>query len=142
MIKITRRQFLKISAAGVAALGFPIQAFSSTRKPYVNAGEVVSHIGRAPGGFIGAKAVKEVKKWDGMGYPVILRTDTFPSGTKTYYDFDLADLNREIPDRFWHNPQNRSKYNNVHTYLRTKRFGETRKQAVRHLNYSGPKNGC
>jgi len=131
-MNITRRQFLKLIAASSVFSISP--AFSSKREPYVFKGEVVDYVGYHPGGFTGGQIVREVKEWDGIGYPVNTGTNTYPSTIETYYDFDLADFRREIPDKFWHDPAN-DKYNNVHTYLREQRFGETIAQAIKHLNF-------
>ena len=106
------------------------------RNPYVIEGDVVSYIGSAPNGYTGARIVKETHNWDGRGYPVDLWTNSYPSKIETFYDFDLVNFNRELPNRFWYNTDNVKKYPNVHTYMRVKRFGETRKQAILHLNFA------
>ena len=127
-MNLTRRQFLKLLAASSIAVSVP--AFSKTREPYVFEGEVVDYVGHCPGGFIGGKVVKEVSEWDGTGYQI-----TTTDGDN-YYDYDLANFLREIPDKFWHNSENRERYNNVHTYLREQRFGESIEVAIRKLNFA------
>jgi len=42
-----------------------------------------------------------------------------------------------VPVGFWASGENRRLYNNVHTYVRTKRFGESINEAVKALNLSG-----
>jgi len=59
-----------------------------------------------------------------------------PPETEIYYDLDLADLNREVPRYFWHEPENSKRYPKVHTYVREKRYGETVHQAIKVLNMS------
>ena len=133
---ISRRSFLKGIAALAASAAIPIPAFSKNRAPYVLETDVVSHIGpTGPDGFIGARAVKCIGKWDGIGYPVTTITNNFPGKENVLYDFDLANLNREVPDRFWADPANKI-YPNVHTYVRCKRFGETVEQSISKLNYA------
>lgn len=143
-MNLTRRGFLKLlgaaaAAAGVGIAGIP--AMDKRRDPYVVAGESVSHIGPAPGGFIGSKVVHEVQAWDGVGYPVLLHSGIYGGGRalERYYDFDLADFQREVPDRFWHSQQNWDRYPNVHTYVREQRFGESVLEAMRKLNFRGVK---
>lgn len=132
----TRRQFLKALAGAAAALGVPWY-FHRIREPYVAKGEVVDYIGRTPGGFIGGVLVAAVGEWDGVGYPIIVRAGQWPARTERYYDHDLAAFRREVPERFWHLPGHREVYPNVHTYVRVQRFGETREEAIRHLNFAG-----
>ncbi len=81
-----------------------------------------------------------VHPWDGSGYPVDLRCNSFGENValERYYDFELACFRREVPPGFWHLVENCQRYNNVHTYVRVKRFGETVEQAVSHMNlFSG-----
>lgn len=135
MMNITRRGFLKLIAASVAA-GMHVPAFSKSRQPYIKLGEVADYIGPRPSGFIGGRVVAEIESWDGVGYPVRLWT----SGTgqhKTvdrFYDFDLANFVREIPRGFWSMPGS-DRYPNVHTWLRVQRFGESVSEAIEHLNF-------
>jgi hypothetical protein len=117
-MNITRRRFLQILVASSAGISFP--AFTKTRDPYVMQGEVVNHIGQNSG-FIGGQLVKNVAEWDGTGYPVTVLTNTLPADTETYYDFDLANFNREIPPNFWHDPYNRDHYNNMDDFVRQQR---------------------
>ena len=132
---LTRRSFLKLIGIA-AASAVVVPAFQIGRQPYVLTGESVDYIGARPGGFLGACIVAEVHPWDGVGFPVDLRQNTFGRDLPLvrYYDADLANLRREVPERFWHDPANR-RFNNVHTYVRVKRFGETLEEAVRHLNF-------
>ncbi|MCQ4271055.1 hypothetical protein NA655_08480 [Pseudomonas kuykendallii] len=134
---ITRRSLLKLMA-GAAAAGFVVPALQSTRSPYVLAGEVASYIGHCPGGFIGGQVVHQVLPWDGVGYPMQVWNNAFGvhRALETYYDVDLANFNREIPRNFWHNHSTLD-YPNVHTWLRMQRYGETRAEAIRALNFVG-----
>ena len=135
---LTRRSFLKLIGIATAA-GAVVPALQFGREPYVIKGELVDYIGaRRPGGFIGSCSVVEVHPWDGVGYPVDVRPNTFGRADERerYYDADLANMQREVPAKFWHAPANR-KYPNVHTFIRVQRFGETLEQAVRHLNFYG-----
>lgn len=136
MLKLTRRRFLQLVGAAMAS-GAHVPAFSAGREPYVVEGGVVDFIGHCPGGFIGGQLVRMVHPWDGAGYPVDL-WDSASESTRAierYYDYDLADMCREVPDRFWWLEENRRRYNNVHTYIRVKRFGETVEEAVRQLGF-------
>lgn len=132
---ISRRSFIARLFAAAAALAIKVPAADSRRSPYVAEGECVSYIGRAGRGFIGAQIVSKVLPWDGTGYPVETLNNCFgPSrAIEIYYDFDLCDFDREVPDRFWWDPENCRKYPNVHTYVRTKRFGENIHQAIRSI---------
>lgn len=132
---LTRRSFLKLMGIA-AASAVAVPALQIGRQPYVLTGELVDYIGARPGGFIGACGVAEVHPWDGVGFPVDLRQNGYGRDLPLlrYYDADLANLRKEIPDRFWHEPANR-RFNNVHTYVRVKRFGESLEEAVRHLNF-------
>ena len=135
-MNITRRRFLQLVGVALAS-GVNVPAFASGRDPYVKEGEVASFIGHCPGGFVGGQQVRQILPWDGVGYPVDLMNNAYGKHltTERFYDFDLADLRREVPPRFWWLEENRRRYNNVHTYIRVKRFGETVEQAVRHLNF-------
>lgn len=121
---ISRRSFLKLIAASAAIAASP--AFSSQRLPYVdiNSG-VVSYIGVKGKGFIGAKIVIKVHDFDGVGYPVEVNYSMSRNLSETYYDFDLSDIQKDVPDKFWWNKENCDKYPNVHTYVREQRFGES-----------------
>lgn len=134
---ITRRSFLKLLGIAAAA-GAVVPALQLGRQPYVLPGQVATYIGHHPGGFIGGMSVYEVLPWDGVGYPVLLWNNSYGKhrALERYYDADLADMNRELPERFWHSAENR-KYPNVHTYIRVQRFGESMEQAMRHLNFVG-----
>lgn len=136
-MSISRRAFLKGLAALAVSAAVPVPAFSSLRAPYItkNSGPV-SYIGHCPdpASFIGAKCVHSVGEWDGVGYPVTVLSNSYPTRKEVYYDVDLADFNKEIPPRFWHDPANK-KYPNVHTWLRMQRYGESFEQAVSHLNF-------
>jgi hypothetical protein len=139
-LDISRRLFLKLFA-GAAALGTVVPAMDFNRKPYVLPSDTVSWIGTCPSSmsFIGSKSVHQVLPWDGVGYPVELWNGLYGSSRalETYYDFDLANFNREVPVRFWHDQANCDKYPNVHTYVRQMRFGESLEAAIRKLNFSG-----
>ena len=121
---LNRREFLKLIGASAVISALPI--FQSTREPYVteNSG-AVSYVGANGKGFIGAQLVKKVHPFDGVGYPVEVSYGGYHSRIEKYYDFDLCDMGKELPDKFWWNEENNKKYPNVHTYIREKRFGET-----------------
>ena len=136
-MELSRRGFLKFIAS-LPALSVPF-AFSAERECYVKYKMSVSYIGYSPGGFIGSKLVKEILPFDGTGYPIVLYSG-YPLPDKTqateqYYDFELADFLNEVPSNFWHDPENCRKYNNVHTYVRVKRYGETIEEAIKQLNF-------
>lgn len=133
---ISRRTFLKGLAALAATYGVNLSAFSGEREPYVLVGDVVNHIGPAPG-FCGGQLVVKVLPFDGTGYPVVTLDNGFsnPSGEETYYDVDLANFHKDIPANFWHDKAN-SVYPNVHTWLRMKRYGETMREAILKLNFA------
>lgn len=135
---MNRRDFLKLCGALIASTGISIPAFAQQRKPYVVEGDVVDFIGHCDTGgnqFTGGKLVYKVFEWDGVGYPVVLNKDWQTRPSPTYYDFELSNFLKDVPKHFWHNPENVKKYNNVHTYVREQRFGETVEQAVKHLNF-------
>jgi len=134
-MNITRRHFLKLIIGSITTISLPNIVFSKIREPYVIKGESVNYIGPSGGGFIGGEIVDNIKDWDGVGFIVDVRTNTYPSKIETYYDFELCNFTREIPENFWHNQTNCKKYNNVHTYIRTQRFGETINEAIKHLNF-------
>lgn len=141
--EITRRSFLKLFASAVA-IGAVVPAMDINRLPYVTLGESVSYIGgRGPNGesqgFIGGTSIRNILPWDGVGYPVEVWNGIYGSGSglETYYDFDLANFYREVPDQFWWSEENCRKYPNVHTYVREKRFGESITEAIQKLNYAG-----
>jgi hypothetical protein len=135
-MSISRREFLKLIAISAVIAAAP--AFSSNRKPYVNKGEIVNYIGiRGKGtqSFIGGRAVKNVYEFDGVGYPVDVHNNSYGvhAALERYYDFDLVDFNRELPEHFWWNKENGKKYPNVHTYIREQRFGETVLEAIEYM---------
>ncbi len=41
-----------------------------------------------------------------------------------FYDTDLCNFCRELPEKFWHDPARAAKYPNVHAYVREQRYGE------------------
>ena len=134
---ISRRGFLKLISAALAS-GAVIPAIAKTRAPYVAEGEAVDYIGHHPGGFIGGQLVHKVETWDGVGYPVQCWNNAYGKhrALERYYDFDLANFVRDVPQGFWSMPGSK-KYPNVHTWLREQRFGETVAEAMRHLNFVG-----
>lgn len=137
-LEISRRAFLKLFA-GAATIGITAPVMDQRRQPYILPGDSASWVGKGPSdmAFPGSKTVYEVHQWDGVGYPVEVWNGGYgrDRATEMYYDFDLADFSREIPDKFWHNEHIRKRYNNVHTYLREQRFGETLAEAVANLNF-------
>jgi len=141
MFELTRRRFLQLLGAAFAS-GVSVPALSMGREPYVHVGSCVDYIGPSGEGsrsFIGGKLVRAVHPWDGTGYPVDVDNGVFGKGRalERFYDFELSDLGREVPANFWHSEENRRRYNNVHTYVRTKRFGESIEEAVKALNLRG-----
>lgn len=141
MFELTRRRFLQLLGAAFAS-GVSVPALSVGREPYVQVSDIVSYVG--PHGadsnaFIGGQLVRAVHAWDGTGYPVDVDNNCFGPHRvlERYYDFELSDLSREVPANFWHSEENRRLYNNVHTYVRTKRFGESIEEAVTALNMYG-----
>lgn len=137
---ISRRGFLKLIGAAIAS-GATVPAFAKSRTPYVTAGEMVSYIGRSPGGFCGDQLVHEVSQWDGVGYPVLCWNNSYGPrrALERYYDFELANFRREVPHDFWHHHGNVVRYPNVHTFVREQRFGETVIEAMRKLNFTSVK---
>ncbi len=135
---LSRRSFLAFLGAAAAA-GIVVPALDKLRQPYVSKADgTVSYIGRHPGGFMGSQVVQEVHPWDGHGFPVDLWNSAIGKhrALERYYDFDLANFRREIPRDFWHNGAHRE-FRNVHTWLRTQRFGESIEEAMAHLNFYG-----
>lgn len=135
---LTRRGFLGLMAAAAAA-GVIVPALQLPRKPYITMDDwTVDYIGACPGGFIGSQVVHQIHDWDGHGYPVELWNQGYGPhrATERYYDFDLANFNRELPPRFW-STHSMKEVPNVHTWLRTQRFGETVAQAMDHLKFVG-----
>lgn len=135
---ISRRSFLKLAAAAAAAR-IIVPAWTPPRLPYVHVGQDVDYIGRCATDrcFIGSTLVHAVGEWDRIGYPVTLRAQTYRPGDLMpyrFYDFDLCTLRDEVPGRFWADEENWRRYPNVHTYVRTRRFGESVAEAIRSLN--------
>lgn len=126
---VSRRSFLGLFAAAAAAR-IVVPAFTPPREPYVRVGEHVAYVGLnlhpAPT-FLGDMRVSEIGAWDGLGYPVTLAEHGFPgpaSMAHRFYDCDLSNFRRDLPDRFWHDPARVERYPNVHAYVREQRFGE------------------
>lgn len=138
---LTRRSFLKLAVAAAAAQ-IIVPAWTPPRDPYVKVDWYVDYIGRHPGGFIGSARVLDVGAWDSIGYPVTLEDPIYMYCrerrplTQRIYDFDLCILREEYPPHIWHHEENRRRYPNVHTYVRTKRFGESIADAIRSLNFA------
>jgi hypothetical protein len=135
-MNLSRRSFLKL-VGGAALVGAAAQAMTLNRASYVVEGEVVNYIGKAQTGFVGGQVVHTVLPFDGIGYPVQVWNNAFGKHRKleTYYDFALVNFRREVPDNFWHDEINCQRYNNLHTFVRTKRFGESIQEAVYALNF-------
>lgn len=133
---ITRRSFLKLLAS-VAAIGIPAPLIAKQRDPYVKVGDVVDWVGQWGQGFIGGQVVHEIGPWNGSAYPVYLWNNAYGSARmlEVYRDCDLANMRAELPDKFWHNPDNR-KYPNAQSYIRVQRFGETIDQAAKTVMFS------
>lgn len=141
MFELSRRRFLQLLGAAFAS-GVSVPALSMGREPYVQVGDCVDYIGPSGKGsrsFIGGKAVRAVHPWDGTGFPVDLQNGFFGrhGALERFYDFELCNFSKEVPPRFWHSEENSRLYNNVHTYVRTKRFGESIEEAVKALNLYG-----
>lgn len=131
-LTLSRRSFLALASAA-AANGIVIPALSAPRLPYVSTGENVSYIGlgRHPHPtFTGSSIVKEVHAWDGVGYPVTMSCQSFYRGRTMpdrFYDSDLCNFLKELPPRFWSDPDRCARYPNVHAYVREQRYGENPK---------------
>jgi hypothetical protein len=144
-MNLTRRSFLKLSAA--AAAGIVIPALTPPRAPYVSAGESVSYVGLnkhpAPT-FTGSTLVRSVGEWDGVGYPCALQSQCvgrwheLMSGP--FYDFDLVDFKREAREFSWADPANK-RYPNIHAYVRERRFGELPDVMWQRLGYTRTATG-
>ena len=107
----------------------------ANREPYVKLGDLVTYIGSAKTrGFIGGCSVLSVGVWDGVGFPV--RVSGNECGRTLFYDLDLADMRKELPERFWAVKEHRRLYPNVHTYVRVKRYGESIPEAIRRLGFA------
>lgn len=136
---LTRRTFLKLIGIAAAASAV-VPALVLGRAPYVLPGEVVDFIGHRPAGgrtaFTGARVVREVLPWDGVGYPVLVDNGAFGKyhALEKFYDADLAAMLREVPARFWSMPESAG-YPNVHTWIRRQRFGESMEEAIAQLNF-------
>ncbi len=135
-MNLSRRSFLKL-VGGAALVGVAAQAMTVNRLPYVIEGETVSFIGKAQDGFVGGKSIHKILPHDGVGFPVQVWNGAYGKhqALDTYYDFELANFRREVPENFWHDQSNCDRYNNVHTFVRTKRFGESIQEAVYALNF-------
>lgn len=132
----TRRNFLKALFATASALSLRVPAADTSRLPYVEVGDVVDHIGTSgPGSksFIGGKIVHEIMPFDGVAYPCVVSYDCIRK--EIVYDIDISNFRKDVPDKFWHNNVNRELYNNVHEYVRSKRYGESIEQARKTLNF-------
>lgn len=141
MFELSRRRFLQLLGAAFAS-GVSVPALSMGREPYVSVGDDVDYIGpRGEGShsYCGSRLVRAVYPWDGTGFPVDVHNGSFGiySDVERFYDFDLCIFRNEVPPGFWHSKENRRRYNNVHTYVRTKRFGESIEEAVKALNLYG-----
>jgi hypothetical protein len=126
---LSRRSFLKLAGAAAAA-GVVSPAFTPPRAPYVKLHETVSYIGlaRHPAPtFIGATTVRHIGQWDNVGYPCTLELQAPYNPPRMmearFYDCDLSNLLRDVPDRFW-DIDRRLRYPNVHAYVREQRYGE------------------
>ncbi len=127
---ISRRRFLQLGAAAAAA-SVIVPALTAPRTPYVVPGEVVNFIGLAlhpEPTFTGGAIVGKVHEWDGLGFPCTVMNQGYGSAygpmPHRFYDTDLCNFRRELPGGFWHDPSRRSKYPNVHAYVREQRYGE------------------
>lgn len=135
----TRRSFLKALFASASALSLRIPAADTGRPPYVEAGDIVDHIGTSgPGSksFVGGKIVHEILPFDGVAYPCIISYGgTNCCHKETVYDVDISNFRKDVPNKFWHNNINRGLYNNVHEYVRAQRYGESVEVARKTLNF-------
>lgn len=144
MTTVSRRSFLKLFGAATVS-GLVVPAFAVGRTPYVSKGESVSYIGLAKHPaptFTGSTLVDEVLPWDGVGYPCRLMNQSFGCRygpmEDLFYDTDLANFNRELPDRFWHDEERSARYPNVHAYVREQRYGEDPIIMWRRMGYDVP----
>ncbi len=125
---VSRRVFLQLFAVS-AAVRLIVPAFTPPREPYVCIGESVSYVGLNfyPENFSGTTLVRSIGDWDGLGFPVELHSQGFTEPASMafrFYDFDLSNFNRDLPERFWWDQERVKKYPNVHAYVREVRFGE------------------
>lgn len=139
---LSRRSFLKLAVTAAAA-AIIVPAWTPPRDPYVKTDWYVNYIGRhCPGGFMGSARVLQVDEWDRIGYPVTLEDACYMycrekrTLAQRIYDFDLCILRDEYPPDIWWHEENRRRYPNVHTYVRTRRFGESVADAIRSLNFA------
>ncbi len=128
MLDLSRRRFLQL-ASFAAASGLIVPALTPPRAPYVKPGESVNFIGLAlhpEPTFTGGAFVREVLPWDGVGFPCVLTDhgNSNASMSHRFYDTDLCNFQRELPEHFWHDPARAAKYPNVHAYVREQRYGE------------------
>lgn len=129
-MKLTRRALLGAIAAVPLIPAISIAA--PIRDPYVVKGETVDsiiwHIWEDPRnpGPSGPVFVDEILPWDGKGYPIVLKRYSGANEHELFtgfYDHEWSNLLRDVPDLFWHRPEN-AHYPNVHSYVREQRFGE------------------
>jgi hypothetical protein len=144
MTTVSRRSFLMLLGAAAASKAI-VPAFAMGREPYVFVGEQVSYIGLAkyPAPvFVGTSGVREILPWDGVGFPCRLADQAagYRDGlmTDVFYDTDLADFRRELPENFWHDEARKARYPNVHAYVREQRYGEDPIIMWRRLGYDAP----
>jgi hypothetical protein len=139
--ELSRRSFLRLAVAA-AATGIVVPAFTPPRAPYVFEDEVVSHVGacgRDLPSFVGGTLVRKIERWDGVGFPCILRNQAFGCAAgdmqDRFYDFDLSNFLRDVPSDFWLEGGNAHRYPNVHAFVREQRFGEDPSVMWRRLGY-------
>lgn len=138
-ISISRRGFLKFIAASIIPVPAIAKEFDrNIRLPYVQKGQSVNYIGPSgiPESFVGSMIVKSVGEFDGIGFPVIVNNGAYGKYNRdlNYYDTELSDFLIDVPPNFWHDKTN-EKYPNVHTYVRTNRYGESISEAINTLNF-------
>ena len=144
MSTVSRRSFMMLLGAALAS-NVRVPAFAATREPYVIAGETASYIGlakRPAPVFTGSTIIREVHEWDGVGYPCTLMNQSYGCAYRPmehrFYDTDLSNFRRDLPDHFWHCPKRSARYPNVHAYVREQRYGEDPVIMWRRLGYDVP----
>jgi hypothetical protein len=115
-----------------------IPFLKSKREPYINKDDEVSYIGTYNGKKFesGALFVENVGKWTGNHYMVTVTDYSGFSEPRPQYDIpdsELSCFHKEVPE--WNLSNTFNEYNNIHTYVRCKRYGESIKEAENTLNF-------
>lgn len=127
-LKITRREFI----AGSAALAvLPSPSFASAmppRAPFLRVGQICDFLyfedwSRPSQPETISSFVEHIGEWDGNAYPIVLATRHYGVEYWDGIDSEWCLFREEVPDFSWGN-FDRSRYPNIHAYVREKRFGE------------------